>query len=307
VRPGPMGFALIFSGQGMQHPAMLPWLAPDALVRLTSERLGVSNWRQQLADPAWASNNRHAQCLLTGLGLAAWQQLAKNLPPPAAIAGYSVGELAAFSAAGVFTAEAALDLARDRAEAMDRCAAETPGGLLAVSGLPAATLEALCLNTGVSVAIRNGIDSVVLGGSHAELAQAGREALQRHAHCTALKVNVASHTPWMRAAAEHFALTLAPLPLQRPRSVLFSNAADRVLDATQAKAALAAQIAKTVRWDECMDNIHARGVDCVLEVGPGQALARMWNQRYPNVPARACDDFRTASAVVQWIDSHSGG
>ncbi|WP_394789732.1 acyltransferase domain-containing protein [Rhodoferax sp.] len=299
-----MGFALIFSGQGMQHPAMLPWLATDALVRLTCERLGVGDWRQQLADPAWAANNRNAQCLLTGLGLAAWQQLANDLPVPAAIAGYSVGELAAFSAAGVFTAETALDLANDRAEAMDRCAAETPGGLLAVSGLSMEVLDALCQDTGLAVAIRNGVDSAVLGGPLAALARAERAALQLHAHCTPLKVSVASHTPWMRAAAEHFAQTLAPLPLQRPRSVLFSNAADRVLDAAQAKTALATQIAQTVRWDECMDNLHARGVHCVLEVGPGQALARIWNQRYPEVPARACDDFRSAAGITSWIHSH---
>jgi hypothetical protein len=40
---------------------------------------------------------------------------------------------------------------------------------------------------------------------------------------------------------------------------------------------------------------------CVLEIGPGQALSRMWNQRYPDTPARSCDDFRSASAVTDWI------
>ena len=301
-----MSFALVFSGQGMQHPAMLPWLAPDdALVRLTGAQLGVADWRTSLEDAGWAACNRHAQCLLTGLGLAAWQQLATDLPSPAAIAGYSVGELAAFSAAGVFDAATALALARDRAEAMDRCAIHTPGGLLAVSGLVMSLLEPLCHATGVAVAIRNGVDSAVIGGPHAALAKAESQALQHHAHCTRLKVHVASHTPWMQAAADGFAQTLAPLPFQRPRSPLFSNAADRILDAAQAKAALAAQIAQTVRWDECMDNLAARGVRCVLEVGPGQALARIWNQRYPDIPARACDDFRSAAAVVAWVRSHA--
>jgi [acyl-carrier-protein] S-malonyltransferase len=301
-----MSFALVFSGQGMQHPAMLPWLAPDdALVRLTCARLGVEDWRKGLEDAGWAASNCHAQCLLTGLGLAAWQQLAADLQPPAAIAGYSVGELAAFSAAGVFDAATALDLARDRAEAMDRCATDTPGGLLAVSGLAMPVLDPLCHAAGVAVAIRNGVDSVVIGGPHAALAQAENQALQQNAHCTRLKVHVASHTPWMRAAADSFAQTLAALPFQRPRSVLFSNAADRILDAPQAKAALATQIAQTVRWDECMDNLAARGVRCVLEIGPGQALTRIWNQRYPDIPARASDDFRSAAAVAAWVSRQS--
>ena len=299
-----MSFALVFSGQGMQHPAMLPWLAPDAaLVRLTCARLGVDDWRQCLENAEWAASNRHAQCLLTGLGLAAWQQLSVDLPPPTAVAGYSVGELAAFSAAGVYAAEVALNLARDRADAMDRCAADTPGGLLAISGLAVPVLDQLCHAAGAAVAIRNSVDSAVIGGPHAALARAENAALQQNAHCTRLKVQVASHTPWMQPAADSFAQTLAPLPFQRPRSALFSNAADRILDATQAKAALATQIAQTVRWDECMDNLVARGVRCVLEVGPGQALARIWNQRYPAIPARACDDFRSATAVVAWVRS----
>ena len=34
-------------------------------------------------------------------------------------------------------------------------------------------------------------------------------------------------------------------------------------------------------------------------------LARMWNQRYPEVPARAADAFRSAQAIVQWLGQRS--
>ena len=300
-----MSFALLFSGQGNQHPAMLPWLADDPLVRNMCARLGVDDWRRALADPQWAERNGNAQTLLTGLALAAWAQLAPLVPPPAAVAGYSVGELAAFSAAGVIDAGAAAALAPQRAEAMDRCAARAPGGLLAVSGLSEQKLEQLRIDAGLELAIRNGNASVVLGGPIAALNDAERMALAAGAQCTRLRVNVASHTPWMREAAESFSLVLAQVPFHAPRAVLFSNAGDRIRDAGSARVALAAQIAQTVRWDECMENIMARQVRCVLEVGPGQALARMWNQRHPGVPARACDDFRSAAAVAAWLNSHA--
>ncbi|HEX3140875.1 MAG TPA: acyltransferase domain-containing protein [Rhizobacter sp.] len=300
-----MSFALLFSGQGTQHPAMLPWLADDGLVRDTCARLGVDDWRTALADPAWAQRNDNAQTLLTGLALAAWSQLAPHVAPPAAVAGYSVGELAAFSAAGVIDPESAAALAAERAQAMDRCAASAPGGLLAVSGLAETRLEQLRLATGLALAIRNGIESVILGGPHAALADAERLASLAGAQCTRLRINVASHTPSMREAAESFARTLAKFPFHAPRSVLFSNAGDRIRDAASARVALAAQIDRTVRWDECMENVAARQVTCVLEVGPGQALARMWNQRYPTVPARACDDFRSAAAIAAWLNSKS--
>lgn len=300
-----MSFALLFSGQGTQHPAMLPWLADDALVRGMCAQLGVDDWRRALADPDWAARNDNAQALLTGLALAAWGQLAPRVPPPAAVAGYSVGELAAFSAAGVIDPATASALAPQRAEAMDRCAARAPGGLLAVTGLSGRQLEQVRADTGLELAIRNGDASVVLGGPLATLDEAERRAVAAGAQCTRLRVNVASHTPWMREAAQSFSRTLAEVPFHAPQVVLFSNAGDRIRDAGSARAALAAQIAQTVRWDECMENISARQVRCVLEVGPGQALARMWNQRFPTVPARACDDFRSAAAVAAWLNSHA--
>jgi len=300
-----MSFALLFSGQGTQHADMLPWLADDVVVRSTCARLGVDDWRASLADPAWAHRNQNAQTLLTGLALAAWNQLATRVAPPAAVAGYSVGELAAFSAAGVIDADVAAALAAVRAEAMDRCAVHAPGGLLAISGLAETRLEQLLLETGVALAIRNGIESVIVGAPHAALDQAERIASLQGAQCTRLRINVASHTPWMREAAASFSQALANVAFHAPQCVLFSNARDRIKDAAAARVALAAQIDSTVRWDECMENIAARQVACVLEVGPGQALARMWNQRYPAIPARACDDFRSAAAIAAWLNSQS--
>jgi [acyl-carrier-protein] S-malonyltransferase len=300
-----MSFALLFSGQGTQHPAMLPWLADDGLVRDMRARLGVDDWRRALAEPGWAERNDNAQTLLTGLALAAWGQLAPLLASPAAVAGYSVGELAAFSAAGVIDPATAAALAPQRAEAMDQCAARVPGGLLAVSGLSEQKLEQLRVDAGLALAIRNGNESVIFGGPMAALDDGERIAMALGAQCTRLRINVASHTPWMREAAESFSRTLADVPFHAPQVVLFSNAADRIRDARSARVALAAQIARTVRWDECMENIMARQVRCVLEIGPGQALARMWNQRYSSVPARACDDFRSASAIAAWLNRHA--
>jgi [acyl-carrier-protein] S-malonyltransferase len=303
---GGMGFAVVFSGQGMQHAAMLPWLAEHALVDQMRRELGIDDWRARLADPAWASTNVNAQELLTGLNLAAWAQLSSSLPPPAAVAGYSVGELASFSAAGVFDAGTALALAGTRARAMDRCALAAPGGLLAVSGLAPAQIEHLCAQSGCAIAIDNDSHAVVLGGPHAALDAAEPEAQAAGAQCTRLKVGVASHTPWMQAAADEFAQVLSALQLQAPRTALFSNAADRITSAAQAARALALQIAQTLRWRDCMDHIYMRRVGCVLEVGPGAALARMWNQRFPEVPARSADEFRSRSAIVDWVHRHNG-
>lgn len=286
---------------------MLPWLADDAQVDAMCARLGVQSatWRRHLENPGWAANNANAQVLLTGLALAAWDQLKTAVPPPVAIAGYSVGELAAFSVAGVFDSNTAHVLAGVRAAAMDRCAAQRHGGLMVMTGLGQAAVDQICAQTGLALAIRNGPLSVVVGGLVANLARGQTAATEAGAQCTRLRVAVASHTPWMQEAADGFARHLATLACQAPHTVLFSNAGDRIQSAAAAQKALAAQIAQTVRWDECMDNIAARNVTCVLEIGPGQALTKLWNQQYPGIPGRACDDFRSASAIIRWLRSHA--
>lgn len=298
-----MSLALVFSGQGTQHAGMLPWLDDtDPLLAQMAQMLGVDRWRQVLEDPARAARNHDVQLLLTGTGLAAWSALAPQLPTPAAVAGYSVGEVAAFSAAGVFDAGTALRLAAARAEAMDQAAATAPGGLLAVTGLAWPAIEAICQATALEVAIHIGADAAVIGGPGAALDAAMALASDQGARCTRLNIAVASHTSAMRPAAQAVAQLLDGLPLRAPTLPLFANAtAERIRHAAQAASALSQQIAQTVLWANCLDALHARRPSCLLEIGPGSALAAMWNQRHPDVPARSADEFRHAGAAVDWV------
>jgi len=96
-----MSYAFVFPGQGTQHPDMLPWLERDGTggeaLRALEDALGA-DWRERLADPGWAERNDVAQPLLAGVSLAAWEAVRDGLPRPAAVAGYSVGELSSFAA-----------------------------------------------------------------------------------------------------------------------------------------------------------------------------------------------------------------
>lgn len=302
-----MSLGLLFAGQGTQHATMMPWLeaCPEAAptLALISAQLGA-DWRTRLADPEWSQRNAVAQPLLTGLGLAAWQSLALRLPIPTVVAGYSVGELAAFCAAGVFDAAQALALAGDRAAAMDRSAAGLDTGLLSVQGLDAKSLLVACERHGLSLALRLAADRAVLGGLSAALVMAERELSAAGARCTRLQVRVASHTPWMSAAAVEFEARLGAVAMSSPHSILVCNhsgAPERELG--RLKQMLARQIATTVLWDSCMDAIAERRVRCVLEVGAGNALTNLWRERYPDIPARSVDEFRSAHAIGRWVNT----
>lgn len=298
-----MGLALLFPGQGAQHAQMLPWLdgcpaAAPALAALAQPL--CADWRTRLQDTAWLHTNAVAQPLLTGVSLAAWQAVAGQLPAPVAIAGYSVGELAAFAAAGVYDVPTALDLAAHRARAMDAAAAGHAGGLLSVQGPRAAALAELA--PGLAVAIRIGTERALVGGPALLLDSAAAAWTAAGLRCTRLPIAVASHTPWMAAAAEAFARHLATVALRPPRTAVvcnFTGTASRQL--APLAQALSAQIAATVRWDECMDSLAERGARCVLEVGPGATLAAMWRERHPGIPARSADEFRSAQGLVDWV------
>jgi [acyl-carrier-protein] S-malonyltransferase len=302
-----MSLGLLFSGQGAQHAQMLAWLTDtDAIVPEAKAALGVTNWRSALCDAKWATCNRHAQILLTGLELAAWARLAPHLPEPAAVAGYSVGELAAFSVAGVYSAATALSLAAQRAKAMDECAMLAPGSLVSISGLQRAAIDGLCRSTGAAMAIHIDDETFVVGGTAEALAKVMRDTRCHGARTSWIQVAVASHTPSMGAATAAFRAHLNELYICAPRTPLYCNAnGDRIWDVAQASDALARQISHTVRWADTLEAMHARRLQCVLEVGPGNALATTWNKRFPDVPARSADDFRSVEALLHWVDRTS--
>lgn len=300
-----MSLGLLFPGQGTQHPGMLPWLdAPGphtpALAAMAT-RLGA-DWRERLNDPAWAGHNSVAQPLLTGVALAAWAALREQLPAPRAVAGYSVGELAAFAVAGVFPADQALALAGIRARLMETAAQACPGGLLALHGLNADQQQALCRQHGLHLAIALHAAACVVGGPPDALDRAAADARQRGATATVLNVALSSHTPCMAPAVAPLRAALEAIPFASPHTALVCNRHGHTEHRPAAlRAALAEQIAQTVPWETCMANLREQGVRCVLEVGPGNTLARLWQAIHPEVPVRSLDDFQRPDNAATWV------
>jgi [acyl-carrier-protein] S-malonyltransferase len=297
-----MSLALLFPGQGAQHPQMLPWLDAQPEARPTLDamaRLLGPDWRDGLSDAHWLHVNVVAQPLLTGIAIAAWQVLAGRLPPPAVVAGYSVGELAAFSAAGVFDERTALDLAAVRAQAMNDSVAGQHTGMLALQGPHA--LELALAMPALAIAIRISAERVIVGGTAADLDANAARWTAAGMKCTRLPIAIASHTPAMAAAAKAFSRRLATVDLKPANTAVVCNLTGSASRSPAALAsALAGQIASTVRWDDCMDSIAERRVRCVLEIGPGSALAAMWRERHPDIPARSIDEFQGPDGVLAW-------
>lgn len=307
-----MSLAVLCSGQAGQHAAMLDEIlgASDTapLCAAASRVLGcdVAAWWSRLA-PQDLFANAHAQLAITLYQLAQWQRVRPGLPRPLRVAGYSLGEVVAWHVAGALDAEATLRLVHTRAALMDRHAPPCgeAGCLLLWRGrcTPArrAARDRAMTATGVHTAIVRSGDEWVLGGSAAALDRFLAEPGIADPELKRLPVSVPSHTPALAAAVAPFATALDQSPLGDPEIPVLAGIDGASLGRREdGVAALSAQLARTLRWDWCLDSLAAAGVTVVLELGPGADLAHLALAALPGCEARSVDEFGSAAAAADW-------
>lgn len=304
-----MSLAILCSGQGAQHPAMLDMIADHpAAMKVIKAGETVLGWklRDMLTQGDHMFRNAIAQPLICITQLALWTVLRQDAPKPVAFCGYSVGELGAYACAGALDAAELARIAAARAVLMDQAAAATNGGMMALQGLRRDEVVRLCAGQRAWIAIAISEDEFVIGGEDAELAKLGKDFSRRGAKLTRLKVGVASHTPLLGDAVPPFRMELIASSLPAPAiPVVAGIDAAWVLRRDTAVEKLALQLDRTIEWAGCMDMLYERGCRVFLELGPGRALARMAQSRFGDVDARAVDDFRSIAGVSSWLTKHA--
>jgi [acyl-carrier-protein] S-malonyltransferase len=307
--------AFLCSGQGYQDADMFDLLADapeaDPVFRHARLVLGGEDPREfvRRATPDAMHTNKVGQILCCTQAMAAWAVASAAAPRPMVVAGYSVGELAAWGVAGLLSYEDVLDLAAQRATAMDEATTQ-PSGLAAIRGLARVTLDPICRAHGAYVAIVNSEDQLLVGGTTAALDAVIHDALAAGAeHTTTLPVAVASHTPLLGAASDRFRQTLAKahLPAEAPADVRLLSGIDgaTVFDVRAGADKLARQIRQTVDWAACMQSCRAAGVTKVVEFGPGNALARFMREFMPDGDVHSLSEFHSLTGFQHWMQRSS--
>lgn len=310
-----MTLAILCSGQGRQHPGMFALTgdvpAAAGLFAHAATLLGNRDPRElvQTGTSEVLHRNRTGQILCALQAVAAMAALRDALPDRLIVAGYSVGEVAAWAVAGMLDPVAVLNLVTRRADAMDAVSPHGDG-LLFVRGLSRDAVAELCGRHDAAIAIVNPGDAFLVGGSATALAALADAAKAMNAaRVVAVPVEVASHTKRLAAASPAFREALRAAPLHAARStgtrLLSGIDAAPVLDAATGLDKLAAQISQTVQWADCLQACIEGGASAFLELGPGPALSEMAAGAYRDVPARSLDDFRTLDGVRAWLARHS--
>ncbi|MET3134578.1 [acyl-carrier-protein] S-malonyltransferase [Oxalobacteraceae bacterium GrIS 1.11] len=293
---------ILCPGQGGQHGAMFALARTHARARALLDGLPLP-----LENDAGALfANRVAQPMIVAATLAMWEAVRELAPPPALVAGYSIGELSAHSVAGGLAPADAVALAGARARAMDDCLRQHPGqALAAIAGLAPARSANLLAEDGFYVAIETGPDSCIVGGAAAALASVERKVAEAGARCSRLPVAIAAHTLYMAHAVAPFAAALQAadfLPQACP--VLSGINGSAIEGKALAVEHLSRQLAEKILWRDCMDACLEAGVTVALELGPGAALSRMLQARHPGIACRSVADFHTLAGVGQWLARH---
>jgi [acyl-carrier-protein] S-malonyltransferase len=299
-------FAILCSGQGAQTPELFsrfPFGKKGLAVKQRVIDAGcldpeVAAWlADSAANPQAIFQNHFSQPLICLFQAMVWAELETLLPPPALIAGYSLGELSAYGCAGAFSPEDIVRLAGIRARLMD--GAGPPGELIAVTGLGANIAGGW---EGAHLAIVIGDDHCVIGclAERAEsLARELRAAGARDA--VILPVTVAAHTTLLDAAVEPFRQALQAADGQSPHlPVLAGISAAKVLRREQMEQTLPEQIHHTIRWDRIQQRLAESNCRVLLELGPGSQLAHM--ALATGAQARGVDEFRSAEGVAAWVE-----
>jgi len=275
--------ALLFAGQGAQFAGMGRDLAgqfPSAksLFDRSQEILGFDLARICFDGPdPELTRTENAQPAIFLTSWAAFQLLKEQKPDLSfhAAAGLSLGELTALTAAGVFSFADGLKIARQRGRFMQEACEATRGAMAAVLGLETAVLREVCAAAEVDMANLNCPGQIVISGETEKIAAACELAKAKGAkRAIMLPVAGAYHSRLMAGAQPKVRAMLDAVALQAPAMPVISNVTALPHGgAEDIRRELTAQVISSVRWEDSIRYLLAKGFRRFIELGPGTALS----------------------------------
>ena len=296
--------AFVFPGQGSQAVGMGQALAeayPEAkqVFEAVNDALG-----QNLSALMWGGPDdeltltENAQPALMAVSIAVMRVLeARGLHLADAVsyvAGHSLGEYSALTAAGALKLEDTARLLKLRGQAMQRAVPVGVGAMAAVLGLDfdaVADIAAQAASDGaiVSAANDNANGQVVISGHAAAVARACEMAKENGAkRAMELPVSAPFHCALMQPAAEEMAAALAETDIVSPVVPVIANVtAQATDDADTIRQLLVEQVTGSVRWRESMIWAADNGVTELVELGSGKVLTGMARRIDARLSAKA--------------------
>src|SRR5262249_2851147 len=280
--------ALMFPGQGSQQVGMgadliREYPAAAQLFEKADQILGFPFSKLCFEGPAETldeTNNTQPALYVTGIAILKALEDRLGTATPLAVAGHSLGEFTALTAAGALPFDAGVKIVRERGRLMKEAGEKSPGAMAALLGLEIAEARAICeqatkaVGKQVVVANDNCPGQVVISGDAQALDQALALAKEHGVkRAVKLAVSIAAHSPLMADAADAFRQALSTVPFEAPHVPVIGNSTAGPLRTTdEIRTELATQLTSPVRWTESVQALIALGGKTFIEVGPKDLL-----------------------------------
>lgn len=312
-------FALVFPGQGTQHPGMgqdffrnhqsVRNLFAEAGEVLGKDMISLCfTGPQELLDLTV-----NTQTTILTVELAAWTVFSERVKAkPVVLAGHSLGEYAALHAAGAISLRDVLHLVHRRAQRHQDAVPVGEGAMAAILGLSREDVEALCRQSNrdghtVTFSVENAPGHIVISG-HAPAVSEVIEAAgaKEGIRAVLLPISVPCHCDLLKEAAEQFAVDLDKVEISDCSPPVIPNCDPSIFHSReQTRGLLARQITSPVRWVETITRMREMGVDTIVEIGPKRVLSGLIRRIDRGIRLLNVEDQASLDATVEALNGET--
>lgn len=307
--------AFLFPGQGSQYLGMGIDLAASftearEIFEEIDESLGQRLSKMMFEGPEADLNlTENTQPALMAVSMAVVRILQKQggidfSQTATFMAGHSLGEYSALTAAGSLSVSDCAKLLKLRGQSMQKAVPVGMGSMAAILGPSFEDVQTLARDAAqgqiCETANDNSVGQVVVSGHKEAVERAVALATERGAkRALLLPVSAPFHCALMQPAADVMALALAATEIKSPLVPVVSNVtAQAVSDPAQIRDLLVKQVTGMVRWRESVIWMKEQGITEMAELGAGKVLAGLVRRIEKDV---ACDSIGTPEGIEALI------
>ena len=290
--------AFLFSGQGAHFSGMGKGIYERfQIVRDTFEEISqVSGldikklcFESRLAE---LSRTKNTHLCTLACSISAFRVFMQEIGyAPQFLAGHSLGEYIALTAAGVWSLEDAVKLIAIRADIADRASKETNAGMSIIENVSADTVakiinELSAQGKKVYISSRTSNMQSAISGDLDDVRECEDKLFEAGGNITPLIGSAPYHSPLMKPYTDELRNAISSIELHPFRYPVISNVSGRPYKGPEVLSDnLADHFTNTVLWTDTMDYLDDKGITLTIEMAPKNLLTNIVKSEHENIRA----------------------